>query len=84
MNRFRSNQARGLMALTMEMDPAIKESLHQLFRMGAKDIRPDYMLIRRGIGYQRQDDPAAWNATIPGNLHVSLLRGRDGVWFLNG
>ena len=84
--RFRSKEARALMALTLAMDPTMAGQLRHLFRMGAYDIRPDYMYVfNRYTGkYDRMDDPGAWNATLFAHVGVSLLRGQDGVWFLNG
>lgn len=82
---FVSKEARNLMAFTLAIDPTMSEQVRHLFRMGAHNIRPDYMYVRNGKGsYDRMPDPGAWNADITPQVGVSLLRGRDGVWFLNG
>lgn len=84
MSAFRK-ETRGLMALVLAMDPTVSEPLRRMIRMGAKDIHPDYMYVRKADGtYEHTADPCAWNGTINKFLGVSLLRGRDGQWFLNG
>lgn len=82
---FKSKEARSLMALTLAIDPTMAPVLRQMIRMGAHSIHPDYMLVMKPEGgYTRVDDPGAWNGYINASVGVSLLRGRDGVWFLNG
>jgi hypothetical protein len=84
MTKFRNAHARGLMALTLAMDPKMAPTLRQFLRM-ATDIRPDYMLVRESGGsYKRTDDPGAWHGTVNARVGVSLLRDRSGEWFLNG
>jgi hypothetical protein len=86
MSRFRSSQARELMAFTLALDPTMSDMLRRMFRMGAHDIRPDHMYVfNPATGkHDYMADPGAWNARINEHVGVSLLRGRDGVWFLNG
>jgi hypothetical protein len=99
--RFKNPQARQLMALVLALDPSIKGALRQLFKMGAYNIRPDYMYVSEGRRseatihnpqtekYERTEDPCAWNADLDAfgrknAMGVSLLRSRQGEWFLNG
>ena len=74
------------MAFTLALDPTVKEGLRKMIRMGARNIHPDYMYIFNSITgmYDRVDDPCAWNGYTSSKVGVSLIRGRDGVWFLNG
>lgn len=82
---FSSEKSRSLMALTLAIDPTMAPVLRQMIRMGVHSIHPDYMLVKAADGiYDRTDDPGAWNGYINASVGVSLLRGRDGVWFLNG
>jgi len=84
--RFRTPADRALMALTLALDPSMTEMLRRMLRMGAHDIRADYMYIFNPTTgkHDYMDDPGAWNARINQHVGVSLLRGKDGVWFLNG
>lgn len=88
--RFRSKQARDFCAFTLAMDPTMAPELQHLIRMGVKDIRPDYMLVRnpQTDKYESLDDPSAWNGVIvlpSGNrMSVSLIRFRDGKWSIHG
>ena len=90
MRRFRSPEARALMTIVLAMDPSVRPMLRRMLAMGAHDIRPDYMYVRRhpgsswDVSYDVVDDPGAWNARINAYVGVSLLRDRDGGWFLNG
>jgi hypothetical protein len=82
--RFKNEQARNLLRLTLAMDPTMTDMLRRMLRMGAHNIRPDYMLIRKGDTYEQVDDPGCWIARLTPYIGVMLLRGKDGVWFLNG
>jgi len=86
MKRFRSKADRDLMSVSLAMDPLAKEHILRLFRMGAHNIRHDWMyVLNRETGkYDRVPDPSAFNADINVHVGVSLLRTRDGQWFLNG
>lgn len=86
MKRFRNQEARQLMAFTLAMDPTMSEMLRRMLRMGVNNIYPDYMLVQKegGCGYEPLPDPSAWMGRINQHVGVMLLRGRDGVWFLNG
>ena len=85
MSRFRSPEARALMTVVLAMDPSVRPMLRRMLAMGAHDIRPDYMFTRQADGsYDRTADPGAWDARINAHVGVSLLRDRDGGWFLNG
>lgn len=88
--RFRSPEARNLMCLALSLDPGLAPDLRHFIRMGVRDIRPDYMLVKNHETdkYDYMDDPGAWNATLDlpsGSIMlVCLLRGRDGKWFITG
>ncbi len=96
--RFKSEEARNLMALTLALDPSMTDCLRQLLRMGAYNIRPDRMYVKgqgckcgcaNTAAYDEVPDPGAWNADLDvfggrNNMGVTMLRGRDGKWFLNG
>lgn len=89
-NRFKSVEARNLLAFTLALDPTMVDCLRQLLRMGAYNIRPDSMYVRNREGvYDRTADPSAWNADLDAfggknNMGVTMLKGQDGGWFLNG
>ncbi len=79
------------MAFVVAMDPTVKENLMRLFRMGAYNIRPDHMhvLNRTTNQYEQMSDPGAWNADLDAfggknNMGVTMLRDKEGNWFLNG
>lgn len=80
---------RNLLRLVMAIDPKIIPQLRILIRMGATNLRPDYMLLRdHDTGeVTRLDDPGAWNGIIEPRPYISmslcLLRHRDGGWFLH-
>lgn len=77
---------RDILASILKSDKSARAAYAHLMRCGAKDIRPDYMLVRNESGtYDRLPDFGAWNAYIPrfGGMSACMLRGRDGVWFLN-
>jgi hypothetical protein len=89
--RFKSVEGRKLMVLTLAMDPNVRQCLRQLLRMGAYNIRPDHMyVLNRETGkYDYLPDPGAWNADLDAfggknNMGVTMLRSREGEWFLNG
>lgn len=88
--RFRNQESRNLMVLTLGMDPNVRDCLRSLLRMGAYNIRPDRMLVRNPSGsYDELPDPGAWNADLDAfggknNMGVTMLRTREGEWFLNG
>lgn len=88
MNRFRNQNARGLMALTLAMDPSLATELRTYIRMGVKDIHPDYMLQRNAEGkVESLDDPNAWNGILKTKnvyLRVILVRHQDGKWAIHG
>lgn len=85
MNTFATQAARKLMLTSLVMDPSMRPHVRKLMRMGAKNIRPDYMYIRNYAGVlDRVVDPAAWNAKINECIGVSLLRNSDGSWFMIG
>lgn len=86
--RFRNKQARDFCALTLAMDPNMKGELQHLFRMGVRDIRPDYMLRRTPEGkVESGDDPGAWNGTLVlpsgSQMTVCLIRFPSG-WSIHG
>ena len=93
-NRFKNQEARHLMLTTLVMDPSVRECLRRMLSMGATNIRPDYMLIRKresndpdsyhGSQYNRVDDPGTWLGKVNDNLGVMMIKGPDGKWFLNG
>lgn len=88
--RFRTPQARAFMALTLAMDPTMKEQLDIFIRqLKVRDIRPDYML-RRVPGADRcesLDDPSAWNGVVVlpsgARMSCSLIRFPDGKWSIH-
>ncbi len=41
--RFKNTESRNLMALALALDPKAAPHIRQLFRMGAYNIRHDYM-----------------------------------------
>lgn len=88
-SRFRSSQARAFMALTLAMDPTMKEQLQHFIRMGVRDIRPDYMLVRnpKTDVYEYMDDPSVWNGVLilpsGASMSVNLIRFRDGKWSIH-
>jgi hypothetical protein len=87
--RFRTPQARAFMAFTLAMDPTMAKELRHFIRMGIKDIRPDYMLVRNPTTdrHDYMDDPSAWNGVLvlPSGNHmsVSLIRFKDGKWSIH-
>ena len=84
-NRFKNQEARHLMLTTLVMDPSVRECLRRMFSMGATNIRPDYMLVRKNdCQYNRVDDPGTWLGKVNDNLGVMMMKGPDGKWFLNG
>lgn len=89
-NRFKNKAARDLLAFTLALDPTMRDSLRSLLRMGAYNIRPDRMYVRNKDGsYSESVDAGAWNADLDAfggknNMGVTMLRSRDGEWFLNG
>lgn len=84
-SRFKSPEVRNMMAFTLALDPTMAEGVRKLFRMGAHNIRHDWMYVRQPDGnYHRLPDPTAWNADINQHVGICLLRSRDGEWWLNG
>lgn len=85
MNRFKSKADRDLMRLAINMDPAMKQWVLRLFRMGVRNIRADYILFIRPNGTaERVPDPGAWSGDITPHVGAMLLRGRSGDWWING
>lgn len=91
MNRFKNTESRNLMALTIALDPTVKDCLRQLLKMGAYNIRHDHMYVfNPETGkHDHMPDPSAWNADLDAfgrknSMGVCMLRTRQGEWFLNG
>jgi len=89
--RFRNSESRNLMAFVLALDPTMRDTLRQLLRMGAYNIRHDHMyVLNKETGkYDYLPDPTAWNADLDAfggknNMGVTMLRTRQGEWFLNG
>lgn len=89
--RFKNQAARDLMSLTLLLDPTMRTCLRQMIRMGAYNIRPDYMYIMSSTAWKHEQvqDPAAWNGDIDAfggrnNMGIMMLRTDQGEWFLNG
>lgn len=90
-SRFKTEETRGLLALAVAMDPKVAPLVRQLFRMGAYNIRHDFMYVKnpKTGEYDHVPDPCAFNANLDAfgrknSMGVCLLRTRDGEWFLNG
>lgn len=78
-----SPEHRNLLAFVLTIDSKARQQYVHLMRMGAKNIRPDTMLIRQVNGaYDRMPDPGAWHTDVRG-IHVCLVRHNDGSWSIN-
>lgn len=89
--RFRDQGTRNLLGLVVALDPTAAPMVRRLLKMGAYEIRHDWMyVLNKATGkYDRVPDPCAFNANLDAfggknNMGVSLLRSRNGEWFLNG
>lgn len=89
--RFRNRETRNLLSFSMALDPTAVSCVKKLLKMGAYDIRHDWMYVldQTTRKYDRVPDPTAFNASLDAfggknNVGVTLLRSRDGEWFLNG
>jgi len=89
--RFRNQETRNLLALVVALDPTAAQTVKRFLKMGAYEIRHDWMYVRDPATgkYDRIPDPTAFNANLDAfggknNMGVSLMRSRDGEWFLNG
>lgn len=89
--RFRNQETRNLLALALALDPSAKPMVKRLLKMGAYEIRHDWMyVLNKTTGqYDHLPDPSAFNANLDAfgrknSMGVCLLRSRDGEWFLNG
>lgn len=72
------------LAMVLRYEPSAREMFRVLRRLGAKNIRPDYMLVRNEQGtYDRLPDLKAWNANCRGGLAVSMLRHGENDWSLH-
>jgi hypothetical protein len=78
---------RALLAFILKNDPGAKTCYKHLLRMGAINIRSDYMLFRLPSDrYERAADPGAWHAFVPfkhtpnDGLHVCMIRHKDNSW----
>lgn len=80
------DQYRDVLALILRSDRTARQAYRHLMKCGATRFRPDHMYVRQQDGsYLCQPDLGAWHCDIPrfGGIGASMLRGRDGVWFLN-
>lgn len=74
---------RNLLAFVLTTNPAARVQYAHLMHMGAKNIRPDTMLVRQPCGhYDRIPDPGVWHADVRG-IHLCLVRHRDGEWSIH-
>jgi hypothetical protein len=88
--RVKKPADRALMAFILKNDPGASECYKHLLRMGATNIRPNYMLFRLPNGrYEQATDPGAWHAFLPfknnpnDGLTVCMIRHRDNSWELH-
>jgi hypothetical protein len=86
----KDSPARALLAFVLKNDPGSKRCYKNLMRMGAVNIRPDYILFRLPSGNcGRADDPGAWNARLPirGNLNngitLCMIRHGENDWSIH-
>lgn len=89
--RFRNQETRNLLATVLAMDPSARPMVKRFLKMGAYEIRHDWMYVRNDQTgrYDQVPDPCAFNANLDAfgrknSMGVCLLRSRDGEWFLNG
>jgi hypothetical protein len=89
--RFRDQETRNLLALAVALDPTAAPIVRRFLKMKAYNIRHDWMyVLNKATGkYDRVPDPCAFNADLDAfggknNMGVSLMRSRDGEWFLHG
>jgi hypothetical protein len=86
----KDSPARALLAFVLRNDPGAKRCYKNLMRMGAVNIRPDYILFRLPSGnYDRTPDPGAWNVSIPfwNNpnevFHACMMRHGENDWSIH-
>ncbi len=83
--RFKNKETRNLMALALALDPTMRDSVRQLFRMGVRNIRHDHIVRTTPNGkVEWIPDPGAWSGDINPHVGIMLLRNKDGGWWLNG
>jgi hypothetical protein len=92
--RFKTPEARALMALVLALDPTVAPELRHMFRKGVRNIRFDHMsVLNHQTGkYDYLPDPCAWMGDINQHVGIMLLKGSSGVdrnhpdakWWLNG
>jgi len=75
---------RSLLACVLRAEPGARRIFAYLVNLGARNMRPDYMLYRTANGnYERAVDPCAWYADCKGGLFVAMIRHSDGEWLLH-
>lgn len=68
-------QHRELLASLVKYSPGARAAVRHMYRLGATNLRPDYMLFRtEGGSYDRAIDPTAWNAEVRGSIFVCMIR----------
>lgn len=85
--RCRNQEHRDILAMILKSDKSARQTYKHLLRSGAKDMRPDYMLVRNDITgkYDYAPDFGAWNMTLPafGGFHACLIRRKENDWSLH-
>lgn len=75
---------RALLAAVVKAEPEAKRMLKILLRLGAQNMRCDYMYARMPDGsYQRCIDLSIWYADCRNGIFVALVRHGDNDWNLH-
>lgn len=91
--RVKDVDSRMLLAFVLKNDPGAKECYKHLMRIGAVNIRPDYILFRLpyngGERWGQCPDPGAWNAFVPfrhnpnDGMSVCMIRHGEKDWSIH-
>lgn len=75
---------RNLLAFVLRYDESARAMFRHLRKLGARNIRPDYILFKTPNGtYDRATDPGMWYADCNGGLFVAMVRHGESDWSLH-
>jgi hypothetical protein len=82
-NKFCRPEYRDILAAIVKHDPGGRAAVRHMHRLGATNMRPDYVLFRTSNGYDRAIDPTAWYAECRGGIFVCMVRHGNNDWSLH-